>query len=116
METILSMLEYTQKELNNAEKELINNIRNGKEKDVLCWRAKIKTHQNFITYLIDISSQNSQEELMRYIEMLEKDRDMYKTLYEQTTKMVEDIQKEKKHLSDILNAKRVLDSFKYIKK
>ncbi|WP_346938251.1 hypothetical protein [uncultured Clostridium sp.] len=106
LEDILTLVKNA---LSVAEERLYNSIRKGNELDIVKCKGEIKIYQDIITYIIKLYPQNSQEELMYYIKTLEKDRDMYKMLYKQTTKMVEDIQKEKKHLSDILNAKRVLD-------
>lgn len=102
MEVVLSMLEYTQKELNNAVKELVISIHKGKETDILCWRTKIETYQKFITYLIDISSRSSQGELTHQIEMLIEEKIILQNNYNGICKLLDDAQKEIKKLTDKL--------------
>jgi|GEM_PF-5404513 len=95
-------MSYARKKLDEAELKLVEKIRKGDENDVLRWRVKIEVYQNIIRDIINTYPQNSQEELMHRIEMLEKDRDMYKTLYIKTTELVGDVMKDNKKLSNKL--------------
>jgi len=95
-------MSYIRKKLDDAELKLIEKIREGDEKGVLRWRAKIEVYQNIITDIINTYSQNSQEELIHHIEMLEKERLILQDNYKDICKLLKDAQEEIKKLTDRL--------------
>lgn len=93
-----SMLKIVQNKLTTSEEKLYSSIRKGEEFTAYKHRGEIEAYQNIIR---DIIKMPTPEDNVLY-ETLQNDRDMYRILYEKATKLVEDVLKENKNLTDKL--------------